>query len=1780
MSVLRTVARSLITARVALLLSLLATILAAKLQLIDRYASDLPFWDQWDAEGHHVLAPHLEGHLTAADLFRPHNEHRPLLTRLWGLGLFELGGQQWDARVQVIANSILHLGVAALLFGLAWRALPPRATAAFAVLAALFFAMSVSWENTLAGFQSQFYFVLLFSALHVGGTLLAPARSWRWWLAPLAGVAALFSMASGLLSALAVLGALAARALRDRRIAREDVLMAMVNVGLVVAGLLLKTTVPDHAVLMASKPGPWLDAFVHQFSWPVISLWAAPLGMLPPAALAWAYFRRQVDGPVALTLLGAVTWFCLQAAAIAYARGAESHGYASRYCDTLAVGVLVNALALGYLTVSAKSARTRWIWAACTAIFVVVAVAGLSRETKKTADETLRILPDVNAARVANVREYLATRDPAFFKKSPWDELPYPEASLLAGYLDTPVIRRVLPASVRPLLVPSADAPATQEFAAQPPATLAAPGLPTWSSTPGQKARFVSAPLAIDHNRVTLQVAADGSGANRLELVDERGRRFAPLGALSDGPRWKRVNFAVTPGRYRLEAAHDGAGWLAFTALTTTTPLSNVALKFPSFAGWFFGAAAVAAVFALWRLRGPRNAEIAPRRDYFSAGVALVFAGSLAAILIGRLGHAGIELRENPVTDARPVTDFNLLDPSSGQPNSRYVGAAFVVRGPRAAWFGTYVDGDAFTGRVASTPFRLDGATLHVPIAGYPASPGNALTLEILDAAGRPEKSVRFVGANPRETPGVWHVAIEAWRGRLGRLVLSDGETQPGGWLAVGTPLGNSRTGAELLYGVPRNYGWYFIGAIACGALLFVPGLSLRTWQPARFHLEPALLPLPGLFALALLGALTWWGGADMWRMPADLLLGLLAGVACFLADRWWHEGGPLRRDECMALGVYASAVVAALAFGVLPLEVAQESDLHSSAQARMIASPPDNAIPYRTAVYLLYGKDGRADSAAYFGEGWSITSRGPLAPLMIAGALEVFDARPGDPPQLHVERWPVSADAYFIARILGILTNALVILGGAALAARLVPGSERVALVWLAVAPVVIINTDFVWPKLLATFFALLAVRAVVTRESLVRAAGWGALAYFSHPVGGLMMPPLAAFVACRAWQSAASGTVMRTVLVRVGTFGLVLFICVAPWLALKAVLGYHDVFLDYPLGDGRGPTRAASLLSWLACRWDNFRFTLAPGAFHFSRHMTEWLDGPLSASLRWGIGYAKTLPGALGLGGYAVAVWALCRRTSPAPRGFRRCLVFGSFALLLLFWGYSTDGLGRNCLEPLAILVLVFTAAAIPPSAAAWSWVLPLACLEALSVRVLGVVAAPAFSTETVNLEVMALALLAAGAAVLPIIVWFRTARAARAPRLALPDVDAVIAPGAARRWLIFAGMVLLFGALLFLRKPDALLNPQLWAEDGTVFLNQNEEFGIAAWWHPYAGYLHLVPRLVAAVGARLDPCDLPAFYNLTCFIGTWAVAVSLLSRRVAVPGRFWLALAFVLVPHTGEVFFQLCNVQWVLALFLVRQLLLEPAATRTQLVADSTVLALVSFTGPFCIVLWPLFAWRTWRHRTQRATWVELGIVTVAAMAHVIANRIAPFDHPPANGGLDPLQIAAFVGQRISGVLLLGWGGAATLGFGVRVGFGCALALTVVALVYGSRRSVVAPAIVVLVVAAGLLLGSTLIRGGRGFYTEPQLEMGDRYLFLPRVLLCWTAIAATAGLARAKWLPGVLMTAAIAVNVPHFVVPTAIDYRWHDYCHLLKDGHPAEIPTLPKGWILHYYGKGATR
>ena len=137
----------------------------SKLNLINAFGSDVPFWDQWGIEG--ILYPAAsEGALDPSFLFHPHNVHRPLFLRLFNTMLLGLNGQ-WDPIVAMVVSSLVYSLILTGLCLVLWRLAGRKNLPLFCVMVSIIGVLHFSWENTLGGIHSCWYFLLGFSLLSI-----------------------------------------------------------------------------------------------------------------------------------------------------------------------------------------------------------------------------------------------------------------------------------------------------------------------------------------------------------------------------------------------------------------------------------------------------------------------------------------------------------------------------------------------------------------------------------------------------------------------------------------------------------------------------------------------------------------------------------------------------------------------------------------------------------------------------------------------------------------------------------------------------------------------------------------------------------------------------------------------------------------------------------------------------------------------------------------------------------------------------------------------------------------------------------------------------------------------------------------------------------------------------------------------------------------------------------------------------------------------------------------------------------------------------------------------------------------------------------------------------------------------------------------------------------------------------------------------------------------------------------------------------------------------------
>ncbi len=385
----------------------------------------------------------------------------------------------------------------------------------------------------------------------------------------------------------------------------------------------------------------------------------------------------------------------------------------------------------------------------------------------------------------------------------------------------------------------------------------------------------------------------------------------------------------------------------------------------------------------------------------------------------------------------------------------------------------------------------------------------------------------------------------------------------------------------------------------------------------------------------------------------------------------------------------------------------------------------------------------------------------------------------------------------------------------------------------------------------------------------------------------------------------------------------------------------------------------------------------------------------------------------------------------------------------------------------------------------------------------------------------------------------------------------------------------MFVAFAALLAIRKPSALLTAQLWAEDGSIFLDQNDHLGLRAFIEPYMGYLHALPRLIAWAAALLvDPKWWPLFYNATAGAIALAVMARIFSPRLALPAKPALALALLLGARTGEVLFNITNLQFVAASALVQLLLMSRPRSALARASDVVILTLVGLTGPFSIIFAPFFAWRWCRDRHRD----NLIALLVVASCAVIQGWFV-LHGPAAGAGLadifHPIKFLEITASRLVAWPLAGeW---AVRHVSPKLIASVCGGLLVAMLWRAARPQPLRTTRVQAAFALVVLLVAAAYRVRFDTWEQEDFDSGERYFYLPRVLLLWLVVWEFEATSRAvRWLARGAFLLCIVTLIPGYVLPAPPDYHWSEHCDPIRRGEPAKISTLPEGWTLEYAGR----
>lgn len=218
-------------------------------------------------------------------------------------------------------------------------------------------------------------------------------------------------------------------------------------------------------------------------------------------------------------------------------------------------------------------------------------------------------------------------------------------------------------------------------------------------------------------------------------------------------------------------------------------------------------------------------------------------------------------------------------------------------------------------------------------------------------------------------------------------------------------------------------------------------------------------------------------------------------------------------------------------------------------------------------------------------------------------------------------------------------------------------------------------------------------------------------------------------------------------------------------------------------------------------------------------------------------------------------------------------------------------------------------------------------------------------------------------------------------------------------------------------------------VWAEDGGIFLRERIALGpVDSLLHPYAGYLHLVPRLLVDLGWAMPVADYALVLSAgSCaVVGVLAGAVFVCARDVVPswPFRLLLALLPALLPLAPyEISGNAANLHWFM-LFAAPWLFAYRTRSWAGSIAVAVVTVFVVGTELQAVLFLPLLllAWFPLRTGASGPAWQRAVPVTVVALAGGTAQVVtaltdARMSRPGAPAFAD--VVAGWLLQPVAGV-----------------------------------------------------------------------------------------------------------------------------------------------------------------
>lgn len=372
-----------------------------------------------------------------------------------------------------------------------------------------------------------------------------------------------------------------------------------------------------------------------------------------------------------------------------------------------------------------------------------------------------------------------------------------------------------------------------------------------------------------------------------------------------------------------------------------------------------------------------------------------------------------------------------------------------------------------------------------------------------------------------------------------------------------------------------------------------------------------------------------------------------------------------------------------------------------------------------------------------------------------------------------------------------------------------------------------------------------------------------------------------------------------------------------------------------------------------------------------------------------------------------------------------------------------------------------------------------------------------------------------------------------------------------------LMFLYVMLAACALIALRRPDQVMNPEVWNEDGIFVIPQIIQGGFLAIFEPVNGYLIIPSRFITWL-SLLWPLEY--YPSISTALGILAQAACIAAVAISptkLPAPVICAILLAFLPMNAEVYVLPQYTFWWTTVLLFLALIWIPGAS---FVWRNAFIVLGGLSSPMSIILLPLFALRLaiTRKREDVFAFGTVVLVSVIQLYFILLG--------------DPAQTESLAVSDILpsiSVFFAGWTVFASTPLALVIG------LAVCVLLFAGMFSLPReerPYYLLIGLALGGAIASSILRA--------PIEMmsptgnGPRYFFLPLVLIAWLLAWLAVGQSKGARIASLaVLIIAIPVSARYFQRGQEALQPWAEAVSLCRAGGH-EMPVHHNGQIAHMH------